>query len=180
MAENGQRLLLDVLRADQFTSDHIELLNNRADQFQKNPERLRAKEALSRLAVTQDLERLLPEELAPVLSEEVIELTASRLLEQVYTKLGSLAAYFWFDEPSTRTVGSFDAARALLGMERLGHTNAKLASSTAKGETLHDSMRTANEHLKAFGGGVVIIRHPEPGSAAEAAEIMDFPVINAG
>lgn len=162
-------MLLDVLSADQITTTHIELLNHRADQFHKygNWEIARAKDELEQ-GVTID-QATLVEQYLP-----------AEMLEYNFRKLGRLAMYFWFDEPSTRTVGSFDAARALLGMEGLGHTNAKLSSSTAKGETLQDSLMTVNEHLKFFGGGVVVIRHPEVGSAATAAEILDFPVINAG
>jgi aspartate carbamoyltransferase len=180
MSEDRQGLLLDVLSADQFTAKHIKMINDRAYQFQRNVELARGKQALKKLSIVHELEQMTPEELATVISQEVIGLAADILMEQNYRRLGSLAAYFWFDEHSINTVGSFDAARTLLGMEKLGHTNAKLASSTAIDESLRDSMRTANEQLKPFGGGVVIIRHPDLGSAAEAADIMDFPVINAG
>ncbi len=167
-------LLLDVIRADQFSVRHIDLITDRADQFQRHQEIARARDDIrtGRFLKGGDLFEDAEQ------SELVID--PSRLLEDNYRWLGRLAAYFWFDEPSTRTVGSFDAARALLGMEGLGHTNAKLSSSSAKGETLEDSLMTANEHLKFFGGGVVIIRHPQEGSADIAAEIMDFPVLNAG
>jgi aspartate carbamoyltransferase catalytic subunit len=101
-------------------------------------------------------------------------------LKDLYSDIGKLAVYFWFEEPSTRTAGSFDAARELLGLGYLGERNAKLASSSAKGEILRDSMRTSKAHLKKFGGAVVVIRHPQVGSAADAAAIHDFPVINAG
>lgn len=105
---------------------------------------------------------------------------AGEKLQELYKDIGQLAMYFWFEEPSSRTVGSFDSARELLGLGRLGETNAKIASSTAKGEGLRDSMRTAKGHLKKFGGAIIVIRHPQIGSAAQAAVIHDFPVINAG
>jgi aspartate carbamoyltransferase catalytic subunit len=101
-------------------------------------------------------------------------------LKALYAEMGKLAVYFWFEEPSTRTVGSFDSARELLGLGFLGERNAKATSSTAKGESLQDSMRTSKTHLNLFGGAVVVIRHPKEGSAALAAAIHDFPVINAG
>jgi aspartate carbamoyltransferase catalytic subunit len=150
--------LLDVLRADQYTPDHIQVISHRADMFHqyKHWELARAKEGL--------LEKYSP----------------AQLLEASYKKLGSLAMYFWFDEPSTRTLGSFDAARALLGIEQLGHTNAAANSSMAKEETFEDSMRTINEHLKFFGGGAVVMRTKKPLQPEIAAEILDFPVINAG
>src|SRR5450759_2485945 len=83
-----------------------------------------------------------------------------------------LASVFY--EPSTRTSSSFMAA-----MERLGGAvipiNEVRYSSVAKGESLPDTVRTL-----ACYSDVVVIRHPEVGSAALAAEYSDKPVINAG
>src|SRR5512143_3100823 len=79
-----------------------------------------------------------------------------------------------FYEPSTRTSSSFTAA-----MERLGGSvipiNEVKYSSVAKGESLPDTVRT----LECY-ADVIVIRHPEIGSAALAAEYASKPIINAG
>ena len=79
-----------------------------------------------------------------------------------------------FYEPSTRTSSSFTAA-----MERLGGSvipiNDVKYSSVAKGENLADTVRT----LECY-ADVIVIRHPEVGSAAIASKAARKPVINAG
>jgi aspartate carbamoyltransferase len=79
-----------------------------------------------------------------------------------------------FYEPSTRTSSSFVSA-----MERLGGSviqiNEVRYSSVAKGESLPDTVRT----LECY-ADVIVIRHPEVGSAATAAQYAHKPVINAG
>lgn len=79
-----------------------------------------------------------------------------------------------FYEPSTRTSSSFTAA-----MERLGGSvipiNEVIYSSVTKGETLADTVRT----LECY-ADVIVLRHPETGSAAIAAKAMRKPLINAG
>jgi len=83
-----------------------------------------------------------------------------------------LASIFY--EPSTRTSSSFIAA-----MERLGgnviNINEVRYSSVAKGESLPDTIKT----LECY-ADVIVLRHPELGSAAKAAEAAHKPVINAG
>ena len=79
-----------------------------------------------------------------------------------------------FYEPSTRTSSSFTAA-----MERLGGSvipiNEVRYSSVTKGESLTDTVRT----LECY-ADVIVLRHPETGSAAIAAKAAHKPVINAG
>jgi aspartate carbamoyltransferase catalytic subunit len=79
-----------------------------------------------------------------------------------------------FYEPSTRTSSSFTAA-----MERLGGSvipiNEVKYSSVSKGESLPDTIRT----LECY-ADVIVLRHPETGSAAIAAKAARKPVINAG
>jgi aspartate carbamoyltransferase len=79
-----------------------------------------------------------------------------------------------FYEPSTRTSSSFTSA-----MERLGGSvipiNEVRYSSVSKGESLPDTVRT----LECY-ADVIVLRHPEVGSAALAAEYAKKPVINAG
>jgi aspartate carbamoyltransferase len=79
-----------------------------------------------------------------------------------------------FYEPSTRTSSSFMAA-----MQRLGGAvipiNEVRYSSVAKGESLPDTVRTLGSYAD-----VIVIRHPEVGAAALAAQHAGKPVINAG
>ena len=79
-----------------------------------------------------------------------------------------------FYEASTRTSSSFTSA-----MERLGGSvipiNEVRYSSVAKGEDIEDTVRT----LECY-SDVIVMRHPEMGSAAIAAEAASIPVINAG
>jgi aspartate carbamoyltransferase catalytic subunit len=83
-----------------------------------------------------------------------------------------MAAIFY--EPSTRTSSSFLTAMQRLGGGIIPITDVKV-SSVAKGETLSDSIRTLDQYAD-----VIVIRHPEPGSAQLAAESAASPVINAG
>lgn len=79
-----------------------------------------------------------------------------------------------FYEPSTRTSSSFTSA-----MERLGGSvipiNEVRYSSVSKGESLPDTVRT----LECY-ADVIVLRHPEVGSAKLAAEVARKPIINAG
>ena len=79
-----------------------------------------------------------------------------------------------FYEPSTRTSSSFTSA-----MERLGGSvipiNEVRYSSVSKGESLPDTVRS----LEAY-ADVLVLRHPETGSAALAAKYARKPIINAG
>ncbi|GAB1471338.1 aspartate carbamoyltransferase [Chloroflexota bacterium] len=79
-----------------------------------------------------------------------------------------------FYEPSTRTSSSFTAA-----MERLGGSvipiNEVKYSSVTKGESLSDTIRTLECYTD-----VIVLRHPETGSAAIAAKATRKPIINAG
>jgi aspartate carbamoyltransferase len=83
-----------------------------------------------------------------------------------------LASLFY--EPSTRTSSSFTSA-----MERLGGSVIPISevrySSVSKGESLPDTIRT----LECY-ADVIVLRHPETGSAALAAQYARKPVINAG
>lgn len=110
---------------------------------------------------------------------DLILATAEKMRQLVGNKGGSnllqgklMTALFY--EPSSRTFGSFVAA-----MQRLGGSFIPLQgvvySSVAKGETLPDTVRTFASY-----SDVVVIRHPEVGSARIAAEFSDKPVINAG
>ena len=79
-----------------------------------------------------------------------------------------------FYEPSTRTSCSFMAAMQRLGGAVIPINEAK-SSSVAKGETIADTAATLGCYAD-----VVVIRNPEVGSAALAAEHAGKPVMNAG
>ncbi|CAK3926023.1 probable multifunctional pyrimidine synthesis CAD (includes carbamoyl-phophate synthetase, aspartate [Lecanosticta acicola] len=81
--------------------------------------------------------------------------------------------YLMFYEPSTRTSGSFEAAMKRLGGQTVVINEAH--SSTKKGESLEDTVRTLDQ----YGDGIVL-RHPDNDSAEVAAKAADNPVINAG
>lgn len=86
---------------------------------------------------------------------------------------GMVVASLFF-EPSTRTRLSFEAAINRTGAKCISMADAK-ASSTAKGETLEDTIRTVDGYVDA-----IVMRHPEKGSAQRAADIACSPVINGG
>jgi aspartate carbamoyltransferase catalytic subunit len=105
---------------------------------------------------------------------------AARLEEQCQTqpKLDLLngrilAALFY--EPSTRTRLSFESAMHRLGGDVLSAASAAKTTSAAKGETLADATRVISGYAH-----IVVQRHPQIGSAKEAAEGATVPVINAG
>lgn len=80
-----------------------------------------------------------------------------------------------FYEPSTRTSASFIAAMERLGGSVIPITQGVQFSSVSKGESLADTVRTLEQY-----SDVIVLRHPEIGSAKVAAENADVPVINAG
>jgi aspartate carbamoyltransferase catalytic subunit len=79
-----------------------------------------------------------------------------------------------FFEPSTRTRLSFETAMHRLGGSVVGFASAG-TSSSVKGESLADTIRTVDQYVD-----VIVIRHPQIGSAREAAEVAESPVINGG
>jgi aspartate carbamoyltransferase len=83
-----------------------------------------------------------------------------------------LAALFF--EPSTRTRLSFESAMLRLGGGVISVASAA-TSSAAKGESIGDTALTVSQYAD-----VMVMRHPQIGSAAEAAEVATVPVINAG
>lgn len=78
-----------------------------------------------------------------------------------------------FFEPSTRTSASFDAAMQRLGGRTVAITTSH--SSTVKGESLADSIRTLGCY-----GDAIVLRHPEESSADVAAKYSPVPIINGG
>ncbi|MCX8116578.1 MAG: aspartate carbamoyltransferase [Desulfobacterota bacterium] len=86
---------------------------------------------------------------------------------------GKILATLFF-EPSTRTRLSFETAMQRLGGGVIGMGSVE-SSSVAKGETLVDTVRTVSQYAD-----VIVLRHPRLGSAKEAADATDVPIINAG
>ena len=79
-----------------------------------------------------------------------------------------------FFEPSTRTRLSFESAMYGLGGNVLGFSDAG-SSSTAKGESVSDTVRTASIY-----SDIVVMRHPKEGAPLVATFRSECPVINAG
>ena len=79
-----------------------------------------------------------------------------------------------FFEPSTRTRLSFESAMLGLGGSVLGFSSAN-SSSTAKGETVGDTVHTVGCYAD-----IIAMRHPKEGAPYAAAQHCDIPIINAG
>ncbi|RPJ20362.1 MAG: aspartate carbamoyltransferase [Planctomycetaceae bacterium] len=79
-----------------------------------------------------------------------------------------------FFEPSTRTRLSFETAMHRLGGSVVGFSSAE-STSTAKGETLSDTIRTVDQYVD-----LIAMRHPAIGSASLAASVAAAPVLNGG
>ncbi len=79
-----------------------------------------------------------------------------------------------FFEPSTRTRLSFEAAMLDLGGHVLGFSSAEY-SSTAKGESVSDTIRTVGCYAD-----IIAMRHPKEGAPMAAAFYSPVPIINAG
>jgi aspartate carbamoyltransferase catalytic subunit len=81
-----------------------------------------------------------------------------------------------FFQPSTRTRLSFETAAAKLGMGIISTENAREHSSSAKGETIEDTIRIVD----GYDFDLIVMRHFEVGAAARAAAVCSTPLINAG
>ena len=79
-----------------------------------------------------------------------------------------------FFEPSTRTRLSFESAMLALGGSVLGFSEAQ-SSSTAKGETVGDTVHTVSCYAD-----IIAMRHPKEGAPFAAAQVSEVPIINAG
>jgi len=94
---------------------------------------------------------------------------------ETFTKVleGRILANLFF-EPSTRTRMSFESAMTRLGGRSLEMSHPSMMS-IAKGETLADTIRMVESY-----SDVIVLRHPQEGSARLAAHFSTKPVINAG
>lgn len=86
---------------------------------------------------------------------------------------GKILATLFF-EPSTRTRLSFESAMLRLGGKVLGFSESS-SSSTAKGETLADTIKVVSGY-----SDIIAMRHPKEGAPVVAAKNSIVPIINAG
>ena len=89
------------------------------------------------------------------------------------TLRGKILATLFF-EPSTRTRLSFESAMLSLGGSVLGFSSAD-SSSTAKGESLMDTIRTVSCY-----SDIIAMRHPKEGAPMAGSMKSYVPIINAG
>jgi len=108
--------------------------------------------------------------------DELVD-TAARILEDpaayAHKCDGKILATLFF-EPSTRTRLSFESAMLSLGGQVLGFSEAS-SSSTAKGESVADTIRTVSCY-----SDIIAMRHPKEGAPLVAAAHSTVPVINGG
>lgn len=104
---------------------------------------------------------------------ERAEYWAARPTEQADILRGRFVANLFF-EASTRTRFSFEVAQKRLGAHVLNFIPE--TSSTVKGETVYDTIRT----LEAMGVEAAVIRTKKEGLLQELAESVDLKLINAG
>ena len=79
-----------------------------------------------------------------------------------------------FFEPSTRTKTSFEVAERKLGLDVVPFESG--LSSTVKGETLYDTVKT----LESIGIDALVIRHPEVGYYEQLVGKTNISIINGG
>ena len=89
------------------------------------------------------------------------------------TLRGRVMASLFF-EPSTRTNFSFQAAMLRLGGSIFGFADPR-SSSTAKGETLKDTIKMVSAYAD-----VIVMRNPREGAALAASLYSEVPLVNAG
>ena len=102
-------------------------------------------------------------------AEDIIENPAKYQDACAHKQLATL-----FFEPSTRTRLSFESAMLALGGSVLGFSSAN-SSSTAKGETVGDTVHTVSCYAD-----IIAMRHPKEGAPFAASQVSEVPIINAG
>lgn len=109
------------------------------------------------------------------LFELSLEMEKNIRSEKIFPVLNGKVMAALFYEPSTRTRFSFESAMNRLGGRVISTEAAGQFSSVTKGETLEDTIRIVGNYAD-----VIVIRHPEQGTAEKAASISRVPIINAG
>jgi aspartate carbamoyltransferase catalytic subunit len=120
------------------------------------------------------IEGLSCEDVVLILDEAERWSAFNRRARKADDRLAGLTQINAFFENSTRTLFSFEIAGKRLGAQVSNFFPA--ASSVRKGESLIDTAQTLN----AMGPDLLVIRHDQNGAAAEVADVMGCPVINAG
>lgn len=118
-----------------------------------------------------DLNEFTTDEVDEIL--ELAEKMVSNPLDYCEIAKGRILATLFF-EPSTRTRLSFEAAMLRLGGQIIGFSSPD-ASSTSKGESLSDTLRTVAAYAD-----IIAMRHPKEGAPRLGAKFVDAPIINAG
>ena len=120
------------------------------------------------------IEQLVRSEVEYILDQAEPWVEFGRQVRKADQRLSGLTQINAFFESSTRTLFSFEIAGKRLGAQVSNFHPA--ASSVRKGESLVDTALTLN----AMRPDILVIRHDAVGAAAEVAEVVDCPVINAG
>ncbi len=121
-----------------------------------------------------DIESLEPWEISMILdTAQGMKEISERPVKKVPTLRGKTIILF-FQEPSTRTKLSFDAAAKRLSADT--HSISASTSSIVKGETLIDTAK----NLEAMKPDVIVLRHPSSGAPHLIAKRVRASVINAG
>jgi len=120
------------------------------------------------------IEGLSAADIGRILDEAEAWVAFNRGARKTDDRLRGLTQINAFFENSTRTLFSFEIAGKRLGAQVSSFHPA--ASSVRKGESLIDTALTLN----AMRPDVLVIRHEANGAAADVADVMDCPVINAG
>jgi len=88
--------------------------------------------------------------------------------------LGKIVVANLFFEPSTRTQYSFEMAQKKLGAQTM--TFHEGSSSTSKGESLYDTVKT----IEALSVDTLVIRHPEVNYFEQLIPHLKIPLVNGG
>jgi aspartate carbamoyltransferase catalytic subunit len=120
------------------------------------------------------IEGLSATDILTILDEAESWIGFNRGARKADSRLAGLTQINAFFENSTRTLFSFEIAGKRLGAQVSNFHPA--ASSVRKGESLIDTALTLN----AMRPDLLVIRHEAQGAAADVADIMGCPVINAG
>jgi aspartate carbamoyltransferase catalytic subunit len=116
------------------------------------------------------------------LTKEAIEavFTVTEKMEKVRDKKGRTGLLkdkviaLLFYEPSSRTMLSFQSAATRIGSGVILAQGREM-SSMKKGESIEDTIRMVMSYAD-----LIVMRHPEAGSAAKGASVSTVPFINAG
>ena len=117
-------------------------------------------------------------QLTPEVAESVFRVAwkMERLMERkgrVHLLKDKVVALLFY-EASSRTMLSFQAAAQRLGAGMI-LSQGKNMSSLNKGESIEDTIRMVHSYAD-----LIVMRHPEAGSAARAAAVSNVPFINGG